>query len=106
MYNTNMEQKKAKAQLEKFLNGKILTFSITHHENSEWVAQCNEIPGIITGGVDLNLIDAMLRDAILTAANVDVKYANTLLRNVGYTASTRTRITQTKSKGTHQLVCC
>lgn len=100
-----MEQKKAKAQLEKFLNGRTLTFSTTHYPSGEWVAQCNEIAGIITGGIDLNTKDVMIRDAILTAANVDVKYANTLLKNVGYTASSITR-TSRVGKGAQKLTYC
>lgn len=96
---------KAKVQLGKFLKGKVLTFSMTHYLSGEWVAQCNEIPGIITGGMDLNIMDAMIRDAILTAANVDVKYSNTLLKNIGYAASTSTRTRRT-SNGVQQLTYC
>ena len=102
-----MEYKKAKARLEKFLDGKILTFTIAHHPNNEWVAECNEIPGIITCGKDLRSMDVLLRDAILTAANVDVKYADTLLRNVGYSAAPSTRVIKgDKNKDTRQLAYC
>lgn len=82
-----MNEKQAKAQLEKFLNGRILTFSMKNYPSGEWIAQCNEIDGIITGGMDLSLMDSLIRDAILTAAGIDVKYSNDILRNVGYASS-------------------
>lgn len=110
MYNIdmeNMEQKKAKAQLEKFLKGRTLTFSTTHYPSGEWVAQCDQIPGIITGGMDLNTSDALKRDAILTAAGVDVKYSNVLLKNLGYISSQSTKIrTRRGNNEIQELVVC
>lgn len=79
-----MEQ--AKEQLKKFLGGKILTFSVRRYENNEWVAECNEIPAVMTGGMgdDIAFMDKMIREAILTAAGIDVAYAEEILRFVGY----------------------
>ncbi|MFZ2303288.1 MAG: hypothetical protein WAV98_00675 [Minisyncoccia bacterium] len=103
-----MEQKKAKAQLEKFLKGRTLTFSTTHYPSGEWVAQCNEIPGIVTGGMDLGMKDTLMRDAILAAAGVNAKYANTLLKNVGYVvSSSNTKVRARKSNNkTQELTVC
>lgn len=80
----NLEQ--AKTQLRSFLKGRVLTFSITTDANGEWVAECNEIPAIITGGLggDITTLDRMMRDVILTAAGVDTQYSGEALKFVGY----------------------
>ena len=77
---------KAKKQLGSFLGDKVLTFSIKKYPNGEWVAECNEIPAIMTGGMgdDIAAMDAMIRDAILTAAGIDTQYASEVLKFVGY----------------------
>ncbi len=81
-----MNKEQAKSLLEKFLGGRELTFSIKQYDNREWVATCNEIPAIMTGGLGYNItdIDTMIRDAILTAAGIDTIYANDILKFTGY----------------------
>ena len=81
-----MKIKQAKEQLKKFLGGKVLTFSVRRYEDNEWVAECNEIPAIMTGGMgdDIAFMDKVIREAILTAAGIDVAYAEEILRFVGY----------------------
>ena len=81
-----MEIKAAKKRLAAFLGGRTLTFSIKTFENGEWVAECNEIPAIITGGMgdDISNRDVLIRDAILTAAGVDIELAGDVLKFVGY----------------------
>lgn len=81
-----MNKEQAREQLMRFLGGGVLSFSITTYPNGEWVAECNEIPAIVTGGLggDITSMDRMLRDVILTAAGVDTEYADDLLRFVGY----------------------
>lgn len=81
-----MESNQAKARLATFLGGRELTFSIKKYPDGEWVAECNEIPAIMTGGKedDITNMDALIRDAILTAAGVDTKFANEVLKFVGY----------------------
>ena len=81
-----MNKEQAKLNLRKFLGGKELTFSIKQYENGEWVATCNEVPAIMTGGLGYNIteIDSMIRDAILTAAGIDTIYANDILKFTGY----------------------
>jgi len=80
----NIEQ--AKLNLKNFLGGKELTFSIRSFDNGEWIAECNEISSIMTGGMgnDITNIDSMIRDAILTAAGIDTDYANEILKFTGY----------------------
>ncbi len=80
----NIEQ--AKTNLKSFLNGKELTFSIKRFENDEWIAECNEIPAIATGGMgdDITNLDLMIREAIVTAAGIDAEYAKDLLQFKGY----------------------
>ena len=58
-----MELKDAKTRLQAFLGGRELTFAIKRYPDSEWVAECNEIPAIMTGGeeVDITNIDTMIR---------------------------------------------
>jgi hypothetical protein len=80
----NIEQ--AKARLAQFLGEDELTFSIKKYPDGEWVAECNEIPAIMTGGMasDITNMDAMIRDAIVTAAGVETEYAGQILRFTGY----------------------
>lgn len=84
-----MELNQAKDRLATFLGGKELTFSIRKYPDGEWVAECNEIPAIMTGGKegDITNMDTMIRDAILTAAGIDTKFANEILKFVGYRQS-------------------
>jgi hypothetical protein len=81
-----MNKEQAKSLLLKFLGGREFTFSIKQYDNREWVAVCNEIPAIMTGGLGYNItdIDFMIRDAILTAAGIDTVYANDILKFTGY----------------------
>jgi predicted RNase H-like HicB family nuclease len=83
-YSTTMNIQQAKANLEKFLGDKMLTFAIRKYRNGEWVAECNELPAIMTGGMgdDLAEIDRMIRDAILTAAGIDPLYSEQVLKFV------------------------
>lgn len=65
---------------------RVLTFSIEEYTNGEWIATCNEIPSITTGGMgnDITKRDSLIREAILTAAGVDISYADEILKFVGY----------------------
>jgi len=85
-----MSIEQAKKKLAEFLGDRVLTFSIKRYESGEWVAECNEIPGIMTGGMgdDIAAMDRMMKDAILTAAGVDTEYVNDVLKFVGYNPST------------------
>lgn len=80
-----MDIEQARTRLKTFFAGRILTFSITHYQNGEWVAECNEIPAIVTGGVDTDItaMDTKMRDAILVAAGIDSYFAS-LLQFIGY----------------------
>jgi predicted RNase H-like HicB family nuclease len=75
----------AKERLAQFLGETVLTFSIKKYEDGEWVAECNEIPAIMTGGMgdDITQMDDMIRDAILTAAGIDPEYRDQVLKFVG-----------------------
>lgn len=79
-----MTLEEAKKQLRSFLGGRELTFSIRKYDNGEWVAECNEIPAIMTGDLndDVTNQDEMIRDAILTAAGVDPQYKREVLKFV------------------------
>ena len=81
-----MKIERAKEQLNRFLGGRVLTFSIKWHDNNEWVAECKEIPAIMTGGKgdDIAYMDKMMREAILTAAGIDIEFASEVLRFVRY----------------------
>ena len=67
-----MNKEQAAKQLDKFMGGKPLTFSIKQGPNDEWVAQCNEIDGIVTCGIgyDAFEMEKLMQDAILTAAGI------------------------------------
>jgi hypothetical protein len=86
-----MELDEMKTRLQAFLQGRELTFSIRRYPDGEWVAECNEIPAIMTGGKedDITDMDVMIRDAILTAADVDPLLASGLLKFVGYRQANR-----------------
>jgi len=80
-----MTKAEAREQLDRFLGGKVLTFSFEHYPSGEWVATCNEIPSIVTGGMgdDITSIDQMLREAIVCAAGVPAEHTDAL-RFVSY----------------------
>ncbi|PIQ91569.1 MAG: hypothetical protein COV70_03015 [Parcubacteria group bacterium CG11_big_fil_rev_8_21_14_0_20_39_22] len=82
--------KKAKEGLKKFLGDKVLTFSIKRFPDGEWVAECNELPAIITGGCegDITNMDEMIREAVLTAAGIDNRFSKEILKFVGYSSNT------------------
>jgi hypothetical protein len=74
----------ARSALDRFMGGhEQLTFSLEHQDGGEWIARCNEIPGIMTAGdaTDTAEIQATIRDAILTAAGIDGKFADEILRD-------------------------
>jgi predicted RNase H-like HicB family nuclease len=81
----NMNLEKAREILGNFLKRQRISFIITKYPSGEWVAECNEIPAVMTGGMsdDITKIDAMIREAVLTAANIDAQYSNDLLKFVG-----------------------
>jgi hypothetical protein len=80
-----MTKDEALTQLGRFLGDNTLTFSFERFDNGEWIATCNEIPAIQTGGMgdDITKTDSMLREAILVAAGIDPKYKNDILQFVG-----------------------
>ena len=75
-----MNKIEARAQLDKFLDGGKLTFSFEHFRNGEWVATCDQIPGIVTGGMneDITSTDMLLRSAIVSAAGLPIEHADVL----------------------------
>lgn len=81
-----MDILESRKRLQSFLGGRVLTFAVREESSGEWVAECNEIAGIMTCGMgpDISDRDALIRDAILTAAGVDTRYADQLLQFVGY----------------------
>lgn len=81
-----MDITSARSRLATFLGGRTLTFKIKTFEGGEWIAECNEIPAIATGGMgdDISQMDLMIRDAILTAAGVDTQLASESLKFIGY----------------------
>ena len=75
----NMTEQKAKQILRDFTKNQVLTFTVeTFEKDEEWIARCDQIPAIITGGVgnDYNIMYSLMRDAVLTAAGIDSKYAD------------------------------
>ena len=80
-----MNLEKAREILGNFLKRQHISFIITRYSSGEWIAECNEIPAVMTGGMsdDITKIDAMIREAILTAANIDAQYSIDLLKFVG-----------------------
>jgi hypothetical protein len=80
-----MNKEEAIQQLKNFYEGiSMLTFSIKEYPGDEWVAQCNEIDSIITGGVggDIVAMENLMQDAILTAAGIPKEFADGLLKRV------------------------
>jgi hypothetical protein len=69
-----MDVEQAKQGLRAFLQGRELTFSVRTFESGEWIAECNEIPAITTGGMGYDDRDALMRDAIVSAAGVPGDY--------------------------------
>jgi len=77
-----MSKEQAKKRLEQFMGNDTLTFTVKKYPNDRWVAQCNEIDGIITGGTgyDLAIMESLLQDAILTAAGIPAEHADGMLK--------------------------
>ncbi|MDO8728818.1 MAG: hypothetical protein Q7K26_02880 [bacterium] len=79
-----MTKEQAKKRLEQFMGNDVLTFTIKKYPTDHWVAQCNEIDGIITGGTgyDLAVMEDLLQDAILTAAGIPAEHADGMLKRI------------------------
>lgn len=79
-----MTKEQAIKQLNKFMGGKPLTFSIKQGANDEWVAQCNEVDGIITCGVgyDAPEMERLMQDAILSAAGIPKEFSENMLKRI------------------------
>lgn len=79
-----MNKKDAQEKLAKFLGSRILTFEVTNHDKGEWMAQCNEVYGLITAGKNSTReeMEDLIQDAIFTAAGIPAEFCdNNLLRN-------------------------
>lgn len=83
-YNTHMNQAQSKARMKAFIGNDVLTFTIKYSPGNKWVAQCNEVDGIITCGTgfDLAQMEDAIEDAILTAAGIPRKFTQGLLKRV------------------------
>lgn len=80
-----MTKEDAQKQLKAFFTHyPMLTFTIKEYENDEWIAQCNEVDGIITGGkgFDQAYMEDLMQDAILTAAGIPYEYSDNMLKRV------------------------
>ena len=80
-----MTKEEAQNQLAEFFSGcSALTFSIIECPENKWVAQCNEVDSIITGGegYDLAEMESLMEDAILTAAGIPRDIAANNLKRV------------------------
>jgi hypothetical protein len=55
---------------------------VKQYPNDKWVAQCNEIDGIITcgEGYDMATMENLMQDAILTAAGIPKEFSDNMLR--------------------------
>jgi|SRR3989339_450130 len=92
MYTMYMTVEEAKKRLEAFMGDSTLTFTVSAYPENRWVAQCNEIDAIITGGTgfDLNEMEVLMVDAILAAADIpaDQNSAELLKRALNRTPHT------------------
>lgn len=82
----NIDQ--AKACLARFMGDQQhLTFSVENFEDGEWIARCNEISAIVTGGgvCSTDEMKEQIKDAILTAAGIDGVHSADLLRDTSIT---------------------
>ncbi len=79
-----MTREQAEKQLNKFMGNQPLTFSLKQGTNEEWVAQCNEVDGIITCGTgyDLAEMERLMQDAILSAAGIPKEFSENMLKRV------------------------
>lgn len=75
-----MSKAETKKQLKRFYKGKTLTFNFNFYTNGEWVAECSEVPGLFTGGKNdtLQEMDLQIKDAILSAAQIDTQHVDIL----------------------------
>lgn len=93
-----MDHRTAKQRLRAFFAERTLTFRLDEFPGGEWIASCNEIPGIITGGTSQDRErDRVIRDAIVRAAGLDSKFAD-ILQNRG-TAQPGGRTSRAAARG-------
>jgi hypothetical protein len=89
LYNQSiMTLEQANERIMQFFRGENLTFCVERFgENSEeWVAYCDQIPGITTSGYgfDEREMKELVRDAILTAAGVDGEFSNDVMKELSF----------------------
>jgi len=77
-----MNKEQAKERLLKFMGNNPLTFSVKQLPNNKWVAQCNEVDGIVTcgEGYDMATMESLMQDAILTAAGIPKELSDGMLK--------------------------
>jgi hypothetical protein len=82
----NLEQ--ANNKIASFFADENLTFCVERFGDNfeEWVARCDQIPGITTSGYgfDEREMKELVKDAILTAAGVDGEYADDVLKELSF----------------------
>jgi len=73
-------------QIVRFFNNRELTFYIERSgkDGQEWVAQCHQIPALMTGGIvyDEEKVQQQIKDVILTAAGVEGDYDSIVSRDI------------------------
>lgn len=73
-------------RIVRFFDGRELTFFIERmgKGGQDWVAQCHQIPALMTGGVvyDEVEIQSQIKDLILSAAGVDGDYDSIVSRDI------------------------
>jgi len=92
----------ANQKLTNFFGDQELTFSIERFgvDGQEWIARCNQAPGLTTGGVmyDEKMIQDQIKDAILTAAGVDGEYDSIVSRNISLVSNITASVSRPELK--------
>ena len=80
----NMNKEEAKQKLKKFMRDQVFTFTIESYPEGRWVAQCNEVDGIMTCGTgyDQGEMEALIQDAILSAAGIPKEFSSGIIKRV------------------------
>ncbi len=76
-----MDVTQARNRLKAFMGEyDTLTFSVSDYPSGEWIAECREIPAILTGGMNEAAPERIekMQDAIITAAGIPAGHANVL----------------------------
>lgn len=95
-----MTNDEALQRLKNFLSDGPLSFTVSIDENTgNWVAQCDQVDGMITGGKKEDDIESLLRDAIFTVAGIPREHVSAVSEHLYRQPKLRSPLISAYQKG-------